>query len=103
MSLYHSPCYASVIRTTWLVIDLRRCRRASFARPWIVDIIASGGRRCEQCHDLALKSSPTLPVSFYEKDLGWRATDIALGMTSFDTDRTWRWVKPAAGFPIAPP
>jgi DUF2950 family protein len=39
----------------------------------------------------------------YEKDLGWRTIDIALGMTSFDPDRTWRRVKPAVGFPIAPP
>ena len=29
----------------------------------------------------------------YEKDLGWRSTNIAMGMTSFDPDRTWRQVK----------
>jgi hypothetical protein len=38
----------------------------------------------------------------YEKDLGWRTSDIALGMTSFDPDRTWRRVKAAVGLPIAP-
>jgi hypothetical protein len=38
----------------------------------------------------------------YEKDLGWRTTDIALGMTSFDPDRTWRRVKHAVQSPTAP-
>jgi hypothetical protein len=37
----------------------------------------------------------------YEKDLGWRTPDIALGMTSFDPDRTWRRVKRAVQSPIA--
>jgi Protein of unknown function (DUF2950) len=39
----------------------------------------------------------------YEKDLGWRSTDIALGMTSFDPDQTWRRVKGAIQSPIARP
>jgi Protein of unknown function (DUF2950) len=39
----------------------------------------------------------------YEKDLGWRTTDIALGMTGFDPDRTWRRVKHAVQSPTAPP
>jgi len=30
--------------------------------------------------------------TIYEKDLGWRTTDIALEMTSFDPDSTWRRV-----------
>ena len=38
----------------------------------------------------------------YEKDLGWRTTDLALGMTSFDPDRTWRRVKRAVQAPTAP-
>jgi Protein of unknown function (DUF2950) len=37
----------------------------------------------------------------YEKDLGYRTTDIAGGMTSFDPDSTWRQVKGAEA-PIAP-
>ena len=37
----------------------------------------------------------------YEKDLGYRTTDLAVGMTSFDPDPTWRRVKPAE-LPIAP-
>jgi hypothetical protein len=40
--------------------------------------------------------------TIYEKDLGWRTTDIALGMTSFDPDRTWRRVKHAVRSPTAP-
>jgi DUF2950 family protein len=39
----------------------------------------------------------------YEKDLGYRTTDIAVAMTSFDPDRTWRQVKRAIQSPIAPP
>jgi DUF2950 family protein len=38
----------------------------------------------------------------YEKDLGWRTTDIGMGMTSFDPDSTWRPVKRAGQFPSAP-
>ena len=38
----------------------------------------------------------------YEKDLGWRTTDIGMGMTSFDPDSTWRRVKRAGQFPSAP-
>src|SRR5262245_23019268 len=38
----------------------------------------------------------------YEKDLGWRTTDIAMGMTSFDPDRTWRRVQHTVQFPSAP-
>jgi Protein of unknown function (DUF2950) len=38
----------------------------------------------------------------YEKDLGWRTTDIAMGMTSFDPDSTWRRVKHTVQFPSAP-
>jgi Protein of unknown function (DUF2950) len=37
----------------------------------------------------------------YEKDLGWRSSSVALGMTSFDPDRTWRRVKLAVQPPIA--
>jgi len=33
--------------------------------------------------------------TIYEKDLGWRTPDIALEMTSFDPDDTWRRVKHA--------
>jgi len=33
--------------------------------------------------------------TIYEKDLGWRTPDIALEMTSFDPDDTWRRVKRA--------
>ena len=40
--------------------------------------------------------------TIYEKDLGWRTTDIALKMASFDPDRTWRRVKHAVQFPITP-
>ena len=39
----------------------------------------------------------------YEKDLGRRTTEIALGMTSFDPDPTWRRVNDAVQFPIVPP
>jgi hypothetical protein len=38
----------------------------------------------------------------YEKDLGYRTSDIALGMTSFDPDPTWRQVKRAVQSPSAP-
>jgi hypothetical protein len=38
----------------------------------------------------------------YEKDLGYRTTDNALGMMSFDPDPTWRQVKRAVQSPIAP-
>jgi DUF2950 family protein len=38
----------------------------------------------------------------YEKDLGWRTTDLGMGMTSFDPDGTWRPVKRAGQFPSAP-
>jgi len=34
--------------------------------------------------------------TIYEKDLGWRTPDIALEMTSFDPDDTWRRVKQPA-------
>jgi hypothetical protein len=40
--------------------------------------------------------------TIYEKDLGWRTTDIALGMTTFDPDRAWRRVKHAGQSPIVP-
>ena len=40
--------------------------------------------------------------TIYEKDLGWRTTDIALEITSFDPDRTWLRVKRAVQSPIAP-
>jgi len=40
--------------------------------------------------------------AIYEKDLGWRSTDIGMDMTSFDPDSTWRRVKRAAQFPSAP-
>ena len=39
----------------------------------------------------------------YEKDLGRHTTDIALDMTSFDPDPTWRRVHDAVQFPIVPP
>jgi len=38
--------------------------------------------------------------AIYEKDLGWRTTDIALEMTSFDPDSTWRRVKRVIQIPI---
>ena len=38
--------------------------------------------------------------AIYEKDLGWRTTDIALEMTSFDPDSTWRRVKRVVQIPI---
>jgi hypothetical protein len=41
--------------------------------------------------------------TIYEKDLGWRTTDVALEITSFDPDRTWRRVKHAVQPPIVPP
>jgi Protein of unknown function (DUF2950) len=41
--------------------------------------------------------------NIYEKDLGLRTTDIALEMTSFDPDRSWRRVKHPVQSPIAPP
>jgi hypothetical protein len=37
----------------------------------------------------------------YEKDLGYRTTDIALGMTNFDPDPGWRQVKQTAHSPAA--
>jgi Protein of unknown function (DUF2950) len=40
--------------------------------------------------------------AIYEKDLGSRATDIALEMTSFNPDGTWRRVKHAVQLPITP-
>ena len=40
--------------------------------------------------------------TIYEKDLGWRTTEIGMDMTSFDPDSTWRRVKPAVQFPSAP-
>jgi len=40
--------------------------------------------------------------TIYEKDLGWRTTDIGMEMTSFDPDSTWRQVKRAVQYPIAP-
>jgi hypothetical protein len=40
--------------------------------------------------------------SIYEKDLGWRTTEIGMDMTSFDPDSTWRRVKGAVQFPSAP-
>jgi hypothetical protein len=40
--------------------------------------------------------------TIYEKDLGWRTTDIAMEITSFDPDSTWRRVKYAVQPPIAP-
>ena len=39
----------------------------------------------------------------YEKDLGRRTTEIALGMTSFDPDHTWRRVNDVVQFPTVPP
>ena len=39
----------------------------------------------------------------YEKDLGRHTTDIALDMTSFDPDPTWRRTNDAVQFPIVPP
>ena len=39
----------------------------------------------------------------YEKDLGRHTTEIALDMTSFDPDPTWRRVHDAVQFPIVPP
>ena len=41
--------------------------------------------------------------TIYEKDLGWRTTDIGMQMTSFDPDSTWRRVKRAVQFPTSPP
>jgi hypothetical protein len=41
--------------------------------------------------------------TIYEKDLGWRTTDIGMQMTSFDPDSTWRRVKRAVQFPTLPP
>jgi len=38
--------------------------------------------------------------AIYEKDLGWCTTDIALEMTSFDPDSTWRRVKRVVQIPI---
>jgi hypothetical protein len=38
--------------------------------------------------------------AIYEKDLGWRTTAIALEMTSFDPDSTWRRVKGVVQIPI---
>jgi hypothetical protein len=38
--------------------------------------------------------------AIYEKDLGWRTTDIALEMMSFDPDSTWRRVKRVIQIPI---
>jgi hypothetical protein len=38
--------------------------------------------------------------AIYEKDLGWRTTDIALEMTSFDPDSTWRRVRRVVQIPI---
>ena len=40
--------------------------------------------------------------TIYEKDLGWRTTEIGMDMTSFDPDSTWRRVKRAVQFPSAP-
>ena len=40
--------------------------------------------------------------TIYEKDLGWRTTDIVLEMTSFDPDRTWLRVKRVVQSPFAP-
>ena len=41
--------------------------------------------------------------TIYEKDLGWRTTDIGMNMMSFDPDNTWRRVKRAVQFPSTPP
>jgi len=41
--------------------------------------------------------------TIYEKDLGWRSTDIGMNMMSFDPDSTWRRVKRAVQFPSTPP
>ena len=41
--------------------------------------------------------------TIYEKDLGWRTTDIGMEITSFDPDSTWRRVKRAVQFPTSPP
>jgi len=38
----------------------------------------------------------------YEKDLGWRTTDLGMEITSFDPDDTWRRVKRAVQYPITP-
>ena len=38
--------------------------------------------------------------TIYEKDLGWRTTDIGMDMMSFDPDSTWRRVKRAVQIPI---
>src|SRR5262249_30040785 len=40
--------------------------------------------------------------TIYEKDLGWRTTDIALEMTSFDPNRTWRRGTHAVQLPNTP-
>jgi hypothetical protein len=39
----------------------------------------------------------------YEKDLGWRTTDIGMDTTSFDPDDTWRRVKRAVQIQIRVP
>jgi hypothetical protein len=41
--------------------------------------------------------------TIYEKDLGWRTTDIGMEMTSFNPDSAWRRVKRAVQFPTTPP
>jgi len=38
--------------------------------------------------------------TIYEKDFGWRTTDIGMEMTSFDPDDTWRRVKRAVQIEI---
>ena len=40
--------------------------------------------------------------TIYEKDLGWRTTDIGMEITSFDPDSTWRRVKRAVQLPTSP-